>query len=155
MADLLTVETKGEHTDSRKSEATFRKLKRTLRVVAASISGATPTEARLDFYDAGVDSRAMPSAKEISRTRSNHSQQSRVEALAETPAEIVLSRGGFVRQSYPQLWEMRTAGFLSRQRDLHNRAIRLRLHGVVCCRFYQRRAVIAEQPISESHVLGW
>ena len=47
---LLTVETKGEHTDNGQSEATFRKLKRSLRVAAASARGTNPTEARMDFY---------------------------------------------------------------------------------------------------------
>ena len=62
----------------------------------------------MDFYEAGVDSRAMPSPKEISRTRSNQSQQTRVTAPAETPAELVLYRDGLVRQSNPQPWEMWT-----------------------------------------------
>ena len=74
---LLTVETKGKHTESGKSEATFRKLKRALRFAVASARGTNPTEARMDFYEAGVDSRAMPTPKrslELGATSPNKSE---------------------------------------------------------------------------------
>ena len=74
-------------------------------------SGATaevgPSTARLDFYDA-IDPRAIPTARQITRTRASLNFNVRVEAPRETPAELSQLRESTIRLSNPDPWQIWT-----------------------------------------------
>ena len=62
----------------------------------------------MDFYDAGIDPHAIPTARQITRTRVSLNLNARVEASDETPAELSQLRDSEIRPSNPEPWQIWT-----------------------------------------------
>ena len=65
----------------------YRQLKATLKTKAAKSSTA-PSAARLDFFDQKNLVSAIPTERQISRSRSSITAQTRIDAPGESPAEL-------------------------------------------------------------------
>ena len=84
---VVSEESKGDFCGTEKNDTYFKQLKASPRAKAAT-SGAAPSAARLDYFDEKIATAAIPTERQISRTRSEITGKTRIDAPGESPAEL-------------------------------------------------------------------
>ena len=95
---VITEESKGDYCVAQKNDKYHRQLKASLRAKVAK-SSIAPSAARLGFFDQKLPTSVIPTQRQISRSRSSITSQTRIDAPGESPAELSEMVDSMVRRN--------------------------------------------------------